>query len=146
MNLYFNIMYPRVITFEHPHMWCEKSKYVLLYSMECDGDKCTNQYIHLEDYDLGSELKNADEIVAPEKFIIIIDYPIKNPIQRVIVNKNPITRLELVRTICELYKKIYKEEDGILAHNLSCLDLVKVIMMDKNESGIPVYRLDIDSS
>lgn len=164
-------MYPNKIEFEHPHAWCELSKHVI-NPMKCEGDECTSPYVHLEDYTLQDKLKDPDEIVAPNEFILYIDYPLKKPINKFIIKEKPVTRLELAEIICELYKKIYKEEEesiknqpiipierrsglinrnatdgihGIWGHDLSDLDLVYVKLRDYHKTGLPIYELWTDS-
>ena len=59
-----------------------------------------------------SQLIDADKIVLNEKKIrLIIDYPLKKPVSFDLQNDKGFTRRDLILTIQEKYKQVYKEEE-----------------------------------
>lgn len=122
-------------------------------------------HIHLADpTETVRHLKNPDEIVIPmRKIIIIIDYPLENPVRFELNSKSDygFDRAELAEKISLAYQKIYREEYeavgdpgtvtpfmfnratssgpyGIWGHYIDDLDLIEVEQIENNIFGLSV--------
>ena len=86
---------------------CEKhSEY------ERDCDKCIPYYLQVVDtYKYIDKVKNGDDIIAPKCLTLKIHFPLRRPFYFEIKRSKEITKKELMKTVYNSYKHIYKEED-----------------------------------
>lgn len=71
-------------------------------------------YIDIKNFEESlADLKNSSETVIDNKNIqVYIDYPVSNPkiVNIAAPNGNNFTKIDLIRSICEFYHKMYQEE------------------------------------
>lgn len=157
--------YPKIIKFKHPHAYCRDG------TSECEGDDdCYSPYVSLGGFNRHPGMENADEIVVPKKIILSVDYPLSRTFEFT-YETGPYTRQQLADVCCDLYQRIYKEEEetikqqniiptgervglinrnrtdgkyGIWGHDIGDLELFEVRLVHKYDDNY-VYELWIDS-
>ncbi|WP_438445465.1 hypothetical protein [Gorillibacterium sp. sgz5001074] len=93
-----------------------------------------------------SRLLNADEVVLPyPEVTVFIDYPLSSPVSFELCSEEGFTRVSLVRTISELYQRIYREEeDSAQTKTIPLQDRSKVLNRNVTDGKYGIGYHDLD--
>lgn len=131
--------YEEDIYFFWPHYHClSKNEGSYFDEIYCDNEYTNVSEFGLPNFSLNyrnSYLENADEIVAPPKIIIIIDYPLKNIATYAFAKKEGFARWEMALLTSMCYRRLYGVEDRFIKA-ASKLD-------EDDNTGLYYYKPDL---
>ena len=58
-----------------------------------------------------ARMPRPDDVIAPARFYIRIDYPLENPVKIAINEPNPVTRRRFIELVYREYSRLYQEDD-----------------------------------